>query len=351
MRPRWPLPMGAIRSMIRAVMLVRSPGTSSRSRSSGNNGVRSSKRGRWRATSGSTPLTASMRSMAGFFSLRPAGRAAPVTLVALAQRELADLLDRDVDVVLARQVARPGAGSRSPRRAGRAAPRPRPAHPGTAARRRGGPPGGRAVVAVAAPATTAAVAGLAVAAGRRLAIRRWRWSRRTVGRRRRGSPRSSLAVRRSLRPGRLRASVGRAWRRRRDRRLARAAASARSVPRLAVVVIRRRSDRRRRSPASALARRLTRGASAAVSAGGAGRPRSSIAAASGARRRGAGRRQRRARPPRPGSGSGRRSRPCGPATTACRRAPWRSCAARRGPCARAPSVRVAVCPRSRRPRF
>ena len=46
-----------------------------------------------------------MRSMAGFFSLRPAGRAAPVMMVALAQGELPGLLHRDVDVVLARQVA------------------------------------------------------------------------------------------------------------------------------------------------------------------------------------------------------------------------------------------------------
>ena len=78
-RPRWPLPMGATRSMIRAVMLNGSAGSSSRRRSSGNSGVRSSKRGRLRATSGSAPFTVSMRSSAGFFSLRPAGRLVPVT--------------------------------------------------------------------------------------------------------------------------------------------------------------------------------------------------------------------------------------------------------------------------------
>ena len=78
MRPRWPLPIGEIRSMIRAVMFSGGR-VSSRSVSSGNSGVRSSKRRRPRAWSGSTPLTLSMRSRAGFFSLRMAGRLAPVT--------------------------------------------------------------------------------------------------------------------------------------------------------------------------------------------------------------------------------------------------------------------------------
>ena len=45
-RPRWPLPIGEIRSTIRAVMLSLSPGISRLSRGSGNSGVRSSKRGR-----------------------------------------------------------------------------------------------------------------------------------------------------------------------------------------------------------------------------------------------------------------------------------------------------------------
>ena len=44
-RPRWPFPIGEMRSMIRAVMFVGSPGVSSVSFSSGNSGVRSSKRG------------------------------------------------------------------------------------------------------------------------------------------------------------------------------------------------------------------------------------------------------------------------------------------------------------------
>jgi len=78
-RPRCPFPMGATRSMIRAVMFVGSAPFSSRNFSSGNSGVRSSNLGRLRACSGSPPLTVSMRSNAGFFSLRPAGRDRPVT--------------------------------------------------------------------------------------------------------------------------------------------------------------------------------------------------------------------------------------------------------------------------------
>ena len=78
-RPRWPFPIGEIRSMIRAVMLVGSSASSSRSRSSGNSGVRSSNRGRAAGLRrGRSPLTVSMRSSAGFFSLRLAGRLAPV---------------------------------------------------------------------------------------------------------------------------------------------------------------------------------------------------------------------------------------------------------------------------------
>ena len=78
MRPRWPFPIGAMRSMIRAVMFDGSDGFSSVSLLSGNSGVRSSKRGRSRACSGSSPFTSSMRSSAGFFSLRSAGRLAPL---------------------------------------------------------------------------------------------------------------------------------------------------------------------------------------------------------------------------------------------------------------------------------
>ena len=78
MRPRWPLPIGEIRSTMRAVMFDGSAVVSSVSFSSGNSGVRSSNRRRLRAWSGSTSLTLSMRSRAGFFSLRMAGRLAPV---------------------------------------------------------------------------------------------------------------------------------------------------------------------------------------------------------------------------------------------------------------------------------
>ncbi len=79
MSPRWPLPMGETRSAMRAVMLVGSVSTSSVRRSSGNSGVRSSKLGRALEVSASPPFTLSMRSRAGFFSLRPAGRLAPFT--------------------------------------------------------------------------------------------------------------------------------------------------------------------------------------------------------------------------------------------------------------------------------
>ena len=77
MRPRWPLPIGDSRSTIRAVMFVGSDGFSRVRRVSGNSGVRSSKLGRSRALSGSSPFTRSIRSSAGFFSLRSAGRLAP----------------------------------------------------------------------------------------------------------------------------------------------------------------------------------------------------------------------------------------------------------------------------------
>ena len=79
MIPRWPLPIGEIKSMMRAVMLLGSEGFSSRNFSSGNNAVRSSNRGLVLALSGSPPLTEWISSIAGFFSLRPAGRLRPVT--------------------------------------------------------------------------------------------------------------------------------------------------------------------------------------------------------------------------------------------------------------------------------
>ena len=78
-RPRWPLPIGESRSTMRAVTFSLAPGISRRSLSSGNSGVRSSNRGRLRASSGSSPETVSMRSRAGYFSLFAAGRQAPST--------------------------------------------------------------------------------------------------------------------------------------------------------------------------------------------------------------------------------------------------------------------------------
>ena len=62
---------------MREVMFSFSPTVSSRSRSSGNSGVRSSKRRRAFASSASRPETESMRSSAGYFSLLAAGRQAP----------------------------------------------------------------------------------------------------------------------------------------------------------------------------------------------------------------------------------------------------------------------------------
>src|SRR4051812_38697936 len=123
--------MGETRSTMRPVMSpVSRPTVSRRKRSSGNSGVRSSNRGRWRARSGSRSFTWSMRSSARVFSLRlvegllgialvplvdaPQGRVLFVAVggaagrgdvVALAQAELPHLLHRDVDVVLAREVA------------------------------------------------------------------------------------------------------------------------------------------------------------------------------------------------------------------------------------------------------
>ena len=65
--------------MIRAVMFVWSAELSRRSFASGNSGVRSSNRGRWRISSGSAPFTVRICRSAGFFSLRPAMRDSPVT--------------------------------------------------------------------------------------------------------------------------------------------------------------------------------------------------------------------------------------------------------------------------------
>jgi hypothetical protein len=79
---------------MREVMFSFSPTVSSRRRSSGNSGVRSSKRRRDFDSSGSRPQIESMRSSAGYFSL-----------FALSQREPPRLADRDVDVLRRGQVA------------------------------------------------------------------------------------------------------------------------------------------------------------------------------------------------------------------------------------------------------
>ena len=76
MRPRWPLPIGAIRSMIRAVS-DGSP-SSSRRRWSGYSGVRSSKCGRDRASSGGIPFTVSTPARGRYLARPPAeARAVP----------------------------------------------------------------------------------------------------------------------------------------------------------------------------------------------------------------------------------------------------------------------------------
>ncbi len=74
--PRCPFPMGATRSMTRSVTAVGED--SRRNRSCGNSGVSFSKLGRWRASSGSSPLTFSILSNAKYFSLSFGRRMAPV---------------------------------------------------------------------------------------------------------------------------------------------------------------------------------------------------------------------------------------------------------------------------------
>ena len=72
MRPRWPLPIGLTRSMIR---VVRTPGSvSSRSRSCGYSGTSLEKSGRPRDCSGSRPLILSSRTSALNFSRRSPSR-------------------------------------------------------------------------------------------------------------------------------------------------------------------------------------------------------------------------------------------------------------------------------------
>ncbi len=80
MSPRWPFPIGDSRSTMRVVMFSFSPGISRLRRSSGKRGVRSSNRGRLRATSGSSDETVSICRRAGNFSVLPAGRQKPSML-------------------------------------------------------------------------------------------------------------------------------------------------------------------------------------------------------------------------------------------------------------------------------
>src|ERR671916_589016 len=77
MRPRWPLPIGVMRSMTRGAMSLGFH--SRRRRSCGKSGVRSSKFWRRRPFWGSSPLTVSMRTIAGYFSPSRAGRIWPTT--------------------------------------------------------------------------------------------------------------------------------------------------------------------------------------------------------------------------------------------------------------------------------
>ena len=72
MRPRWPLPIGDMRSMMRPVML---PGVvSMRRRSCGYSGVSLANSGRWRMASGAAPLTVSRRTRGLYFSRRSPSR-------------------------------------------------------------------------------------------------------------------------------------------------------------------------------------------------------------------------------------------------------------------------------------
>ncbi len=112
MRPRWPLPIGATRSITRVVRTFGS--VSRRRRSCGYSGVSLPKSARWRAGSALSPLTESSRTSA----LNLAGGLARVGLVALARLPdgagdgvalaepgLLDLAHRDVHVAVAGQVA------------------------------------------------------------------------------------------------------------------------------------------------------------------------------------------------------------------------------------------------------
>ncbi len=90
-RPRWPLPIGATRSMIRVVRFFCS--VSSRSRACGYNGVSLPNSGRAMACSGVCPLTLSSRTRAlNFCRLLPVPTCCSPSLVALMAPETASPL-------------------------------------------------------------------------------------------------------------------------------------------------------------------------------------------------------------------------------------------------------------------
>ena len=101
-RPRWPLPIGEIRSMIRAVMLVGSSASSRRELLVGEQRrevLEAGRRLRLVGVDAVDRVDAQQRRVL----LVAAGRTAlALDVVALAQPELADLLDRHVHVVLGR---------------------------------------------------------------------------------------------------------------------------------------------------------------------------------------------------------------------------------------------------------
>ena len=101
--PRCPLPMGLIRLIRRWVRFFWSVSMSNIS--SGKTGTSESKYGRRLATSGSTPLTVSTRSMPQYFSWSFGGARLAGDAVAGAQAEAADLGGADVDVLRRRHDA------------------------------------------------------------------------------------------------------------------------------------------------------------------------------------------------------------------------------------------------------
>ena len=107
MSARWPLPIGLTRLTSRWLRFL---GSDSRLISSiGWIGVRSSKCGRRRAVSESTPLTLSTRIRPQYFSPSRGCADGAGDAVADAEAEAADLARADVDVVRARAGGRAGA--------------------------------------------------------------------------------------------------------------------------------------------------------------------------------------------------------------------------------------------------